>query len=103
LQGRAFVFASEFAKILPTDMSSQYVAVAVHALQATTSGIPVKISALRALDNYCKFLSPEYVNPYQVNIMEGTCQLLPMATEESLMLLLETLGSAVKVNSCFAE
>ncbi|CAO3648112.1 unnamed protein product [Mucor hiemalis] len=98
LQGRAFVFASEFAKILPAEMSSQYVSVAVHALQAPTSGIPVKISALRALDNYCKYLSPEFVTPYQVNIMEGTCQLMPMATEESLMLLLDTLASAIKIN-----
>ena len=98
LQGRAFVFASEFAKILPAEMSSEYVSVAVHALQAPASGIPVKISALRALDNYCKFLSPEYVIPYQVNIMEGTCQLMPMATEESLMLLLDTLSSAIKVS-----
>ncbi|GAN01450.1 importin-9 [Mucor ambiguus] len=98
LQGRAFVFASEFAKILPSDMSSQYVAVAVQALQAPTSGIPVKISALRALDNYCKYLAPEFVTPYQVNIMEGTCQLLPSATEESLMLLLDTLASAIKIN-----
>ncbi|KAI8338795.1 armadillo-type protein [Choanephora cucurbitarum] len=98
LQGRAFVFASEFAKILPTDMASQYVAVAVQALQSPSSGIPVKISALRALDNYCKYLNPTYVTPYQVNIMEGTCQLLPMASEESLMLLLDTLASAVKIN-----
>ncbi|GAA5804125.1 hypothetical protein HPULCUR_009611 [Helicostylum pulchrum] len=98
LQGRAFVFASEFAKILPAEMSSQYVAVAVHALQAPTSGVPVKISALRALDNYCKYLNPQYVTPYQVNIMEGTCQLMEMATEESLMLLLDTLASAIKIN-----
>ncbi|ORZ19612.1 armadillo-type protein [Absidia repens] len=99
LQGRAFVFASEFAKILPVDMASQYVAVAVSALQAPTSGIPVKISALRALNNYCKYLDSQYVTPYQVNIMEGTCQLLPLATEESLMLLLDTLGSSVKINN----
>ncbi|KAI8336598.1 armadillo-type protein [Chlamydoabsidia padenii] len=99
LQGRAFVFASEFAKILPVDMASQYVAVAVSALQAPTSGIPVKISALRALNNYCKYLDAQYVTPYQINIMEGTCQLLPLATEESLMLLLDTLGSSVKINN----
>ncbi|KAG1592125.1 hypothetical protein G6F48_002850 [Rhizopus delemar] len=98
LQGRAFVFASEFAKILPTEMASQYVSVAVHALQAPTSGIPVKISALRALNNYCKYLNPEYIYNYQVNIMEGTCLLLSNATEESLMLLLDTLGSAIKIN-----
>ncbi|KAI7903140.1 armadillo-type protein [Cokeromyces recurvatus] len=98
LQGRAFVFASEFAKILPNDMSSQYVSVAVQALQSPNSGIPVKISALRALDNYCKYLNPQFVTPYQVNIMEGACQLLPLATEESLMLLLDTLASAIKIN-----
>ncbi|KAI9258508.1 armadillo-type protein [Sporodiniella umbellata] len=98
LQGRAFVFASEFAKILPTEMASQYVSVAVHALQAPESGIPVKISALRALNNYCKYLNPEYIYNYQVNIMEGTCLLLANATEESLMLLLDTLGSAIKIN-----
>ncbi|KAI9023057.1 armadillo-type protein [Phycomyces nitens] len=98
LQGRAFVFASEFAKILPAEMASQYVPVAVHALQAPASGIPVKISALRALHNYCKYLDPQYVIPYQVNIMEGACQLLPTATEESLMLLMDTLGSAVRIN-----
>ncbi|KAI7871897.1 armadillo-type protein [Spinellus fusiger] len=98
LQGRAFVFASEFAKILPAEMASQYVHVAVHALQSPTSGIPVKISALRALHNYCKYLDAQYVTSYQVNIMEGTCQLLPSATEESLMLLMDTLGSAVRIN-----
>ncbi|KAG0175607.1 Importin 9 [Apophysomyces sp. BC1015] len=99
LQGRAFVFASEFAKILPAEMASQYVAVAVNALQSPVSGIPVKISALRALNNYCKYLDAQHVDPYQVNIMEGTCQLLPSATEESLMLLLDTLSSSVTINS----
>lgn len=79
-------------------MASQYVSVAVQALQSPTSGIPVKISALRALNNYCKYLQAEYTNPYQVNIMEGTCQLLPLSTEESLMLLLDTLANAVKIN-----
>ncbi|KAI8640342.1 armadillo-type protein [Parasitella parasitica] len=98
LQGRAFVFASEFAKILPSDMASQYVSVAVQALQSPVSGIPVKISALRALDNYCKYLNAEFVTPYQVNIMVGTCQLMSSATEESLMLLLDTLASAIKIN-----
>ncbi|KAI9307964.1 armadillo-type protein [Cunninghamella echinulata] len=99
LQGRAFVFASEFAKILPAEMSNQYVAVAVNALQSPDSGIPVKISALNALNNYCKHLDAQYVNHYQTNILEGTCQLLPLATEESLMLLLDTLGSAVRINN----
>ncbi|KAI8076801.1 armadillo-type protein [Halteromyces radiatus] len=98
LQGRAFTFASEFAKVLPAEMASQYVAVAVNALQDPTSGVPVKISAFRALNNYSKYLDAQYVTPYQATIMELTCQLLPLTTEESLMLLLDTLGSSVKIN-----
>ncbi|ORX54369.1 ARM repeat-containing protein [Hesseltinella vesiculosa] len=98
LQGRAFVFASEYAKILPQDFATQYVTIAVQALQSTTSGVPVKISALRALNNFCKHLDAQYVTPYQVPIMESACQLLPVATDESLILLLDTLGSSVKIN-----
>ena len=50
LQGRAFIFASEFARSLPSEMAGQYVAAAVYALQSPDSSTPVKISALRALN-----------------------------------------------------
>ncbi|RUS35306.1 armadillo-type protein [Jimgerdemannia flammicorona] len=96
-QGRAFVFASQFARILPANLSNQYVVAAVTALQASAATIPVKISALKAMNNFCQYLNRESVAPYQANILEGACQLLPSATEDSLILVLETLMAAAKV------
>lgn len=49
-QGRAFVFASEYAQVLPTNLAEQYVRAAVEALKTTDGTIPVKISALKALN-----------------------------------------------------
>lgn len=97
LQGRAFVIASELVEILPPELASNYVRVAVEALQTPDGSIPLKVSALRALNNYCRQLDVEYAAPYQVNIMECVCQLLPEATEETLMLLLQSLCAVIKI------
>jgi len=97
-QGRAFVFASEYAQVLPTNLAEQYVRAAVEALKTTDGTIPVKISALKALNNFCKHLDPQFISAYQTPIMEGSCQLLPYTSEESLLLVLETLTAAIKIN-----
>lgn len=47
--------------------------------------------------SYCRQLDVEYAAPYQVNIMECVCQLLPDATEETLMLLLQSLCAVIKI------
>lgn len=47
--------------------------------------------------SYCRQLDVEYAAPYQVNIMECVCQLLPEATEETLMLLLQSLCAVIKI------
>jgi hypothetical protein len=49
LQGRGFVFASQFAKLLPLQLAGQYLDVAVQVIETAEAGIPVKISAVKAL------------------------------------------------------
>ena len=49
LQGRCFVFASQYAKCLPSGLSSQYLDAAVSVLESAEPGIPVKISAVKAI------------------------------------------------------
>lgn len=49
LQGRSFVFASQFAEILPQSLAKQYLDAAVQVLDSTEAGVPVKVSAVRAL------------------------------------------------------
>ena len=49
LQGRAFVFASQFAKLLPAQLAVQYLDAAVQVMEASEAGIPVKVSAVKAI------------------------------------------------------
>jgi hypothetical protein len=49
LQGRTFVFASQFARSLPSELADHYVASALEVLQSSQSSVPVKISAVRAI------------------------------------------------------
>lgn len=49
LQGRAFVFASKFAKFLQTELAGQYINATLMVLESPDAGAPVKISAVRAL------------------------------------------------------
>jgi hypothetical protein len=52
LQGRGFVFASQYAKLLPVQIAGQYLDAAVQVLEAADAGIPIKISAVKAICKY---------------------------------------------------
>lgn len=49
LQGRGFVFASQFAKLLPLQSSGQYLEAGLQVIESPGAGIPVKISAIKAV------------------------------------------------------
>jgi len=49
LQGRAFVFASQFASSLSPDMAGQYLAASVQAMGSEEVSTPVKISAVKTV------------------------------------------------------
>jgi hypothetical protein len=49
LQGRAFVFASQFASLLSPQLAGQYLSAAVSALEAPDVPVPVKISAVKTI------------------------------------------------------
>ncbi|KAG6849551.1 hypothetical protein H0H93_007499 [Arthromyces matolae] len=51
LQGRGFVFASQFSNILPSHFSGQYLDAALQVIEAAEPGVPVKISAVKAVHN----------------------------------------------------
>ncbi|CAG8449022.1 6245_t:CDS:10 [Ambispora gerdemannii] len=97
LQGRAFVFVSQFASILPVEHASKYVEAAVTALQQN-GAIPLQVSALRALQNFCRHMKRQYVAPHQEKIIECVASLLKSTTEDTLILALETLEASVKVD-----
>ncbi|GJJ78574.1 importin-9 [Entomortierella parvispora] len=97
LQGRSFVFASQFASILPSNLASQYVSPAVEAILKSPSAV-VKVSALKALNNFNQYLDKQYIVPFQRSILQGVAPMMEITTEETLSLILRTLMTTSKVD-----
>jgi len=49
LQGRGFVFASQYSKLLPLQSAGHYLDAAVQVLESSEAGVPVKVSAVKAV------------------------------------------------------
>lgn len=49
LQGRAFVFASQFSDILQPEIALQYLNAAIQVLEAPDASIPIRVSAVRSV------------------------------------------------------
>ncbi|EIW87234.1 ARM repeat-containing protein [Coniophora puteana RWD-64-598 SS2] len=98
LQGRAFVFASQFAKLLPMQMAGQYLEAAVQVIESDTAGIPVKVSAVKAIHNFCQNADDEALKPLVPRIAQDLGPFLLVATEDTLSLVLETMAVVLEVD-----
>ncbi|KAG0068374.1 hypothetical protein BGZ89_004825 [Linnemannia elongata] len=101
LQGRSFVFASQFAPILPLNLAAQYVSAAVEAILKAPSAV-VKVSALKALNNFNRHLDKQYIAPYQRSIIQGVAPLVQITSEETLILIFRTLTTTAKIDDQIA-
>lgn len=115
LQGRAFVFASQYAKLLPLQLAGQYLEAAIHVIEASEPGIPVKISAVKAIhkyegvsfmcgnadflsvDSFCQGGEESAIEPFVVRIAKDLGPFLMMTSEDTLTLVLETLSVILQV------
>ncbi|KAK8849809.1 hypothetical protein IAR55_005145 [Kwoniella newhampshirensis] len=91
LQGRAFVFASQYASLLSDHMAGQYLDAAVQALDSPDVTVPVKISAVKTVKNFCRFVDPAAMQPQSSKILTLLLPLLQQTAAETLYLLLETI------------
>ncbi|WVO14952.1 hypothetical protein L204_102593 [Cryptococcus depauperatus] len=98
LQGRAFVFASEFSSYLGEELASQYLSAAVAVLEAGNVSVPVKISAVKTIKNFCRHVNSSILQPFTVKILSLVLALLPQAERETLYLLLETVRAVTSVD-----
>ncbi|KAJ8502778.1 hypothetical protein ONZ45_g11445 [Pleurotus djamor] len=99
LQGRAFVFASEYAQLLPLQLAGQYLEAAIHVLEAPESSIPVKVSAVKAVKKFCQAADDKNLQPYVERITKDLGPFLLVTSEELLSLVLDTLSVVIKVSS----
>ena len=97
IRGRALWFASQFAKLLPPSLAHQYCEAAVKALQNHEESIPVRISAIKAVQTFLQDSDSPQAH-MQAPIVHGVCDLLGVATEDALILLLETLSFAISID-----
>ncbi|KAL7425284.1 hypothetical protein Q5752_000972 [Cryptotrichosporon argae] len=97
LQGRAYIFASRFARLLSPELASQYLDATVRSL-GSDSAMPVQISALRTVQNFCQYVDPAIVAPRVDEVLGVLFAFLPHAVEESLVLSLDTALALVAVD-----
>ncbi|KAI0721417.1 ARM repeat-containing protein [Cerioporus squamosus] len=98
LQGRAFVFASQYAKLLPAQLAGQYLDAAVQVLEAAEAGVPVKVSAVKAIHNFCQNVDDPVALPFAPRIAKDIGPFLPVTSEDTLTLVLETLAVIVQID-----
>nr|XP_019043733.1 hypothetical protein I302_08314 [Kwoniella bestiolae CBS 10118]OCF22663.1 hypothetical protein I302_08314 [Kwoniella bestiolae CBS 10118] len=99
LQGRAFVFASQFASLLSDSLAGQYLGAAVHVLDSRDVSVPVKISAVKTIKNFCRHVSPEIMQPQSRQVLSLLLPLLPEITNETLYLVLETIRAVFALDT----
>ncbi|PFH48408.1 hypothetical protein AMATHDRAFT_65585 [Amanita thiersii Skay4041] len=98
LQGRGFVFASQFSRLLPTQSATQYLEAAVQVIETPNINIPVKVSAVKAVHNFCQEGNESLLLPYASRIAKDLCPFLPITNEDTLLLVLETISSVLEID-----
>ncbi|KAF8314424.1 ARM repeat-containing protein [Clavulina sp. PMI_390] len=100
LQGRAFVFASKFASHLPPALAGQYLHAAVEVLENPSATVPVKVSAVKAIRNFCRHMSVDSgdIVSYAPRILGDLVPFLGSTTEDTLSLIVETVTATVQIN-----
>ncbi|KAF8215831.1 ARM repeat-containing protein [Mycena galopus ATCC 62051] len=98
LQGRGFVFASQYAKLLPVQLAGQYIEAAIQVIEASEAGVPVKISAVRAVHNFFQGGDASTLSPFAPRIAKDLGPFLLITSDDTLSLVLETLSVIVQVD-----
>ncbi|RXW18578.1 hypothetical protein EST38_g7277 [Candolleomyces aberdarensis] len=98
LQGRGFVFASQFSKLLQAQSANQYLEAAVQVIESTEAGAPVKISAVKAVQNFYEGGDEDVLAPFAPRIARDLGPFLGLTSEDTLTLVLETLSVVLGVN-----
>ncbi|KAF9260865.1 ARM repeat-containing protein [Marasmius fiardii PR-910] len=98
LQGRGFVFASQFAKLLPVQLAGQYLDAAVQVIESNNAGIPIKVSAVKAVHNFCLGSDDSALTPFVPRIAKDLGPFLLATSEDTLSLVLETLAVVLDVD-----
>ncbi|KAI0082121.1 ARM repeat-containing protein [Panus rudis PR-1116 ss-1] len=99
LQGRGFVFASQYTQLLPSELSGQYLNASLQVLESSDASLPVKISAIKAISNFCQELANLDVTPLGPRIARDLLPFMVQTSENILSLVLETVSFLVVIRT----
>ncbi|KAJ3527044.1 hypothetical protein NM688_g8180 [Phlebia brevispora] len=97
LQGRAFVFASQFVEVLPAELAGQYIEAAVQVLEANAVTIPVKASAIEATKGFITKCPETTIAPHAQRICKCIVGFMQICTADTLSMVLETLSRLLSI------
>ncbi|KAI9482289.1 hypothetical protein LPJ78_002361 [Coemansia sp. RSA 989] len=97
-QGRAFIFASHMSPELPTEIADAFVGASANAVADTQLHPAVRLSAVRAIANFCRSLPGDLVKPQQERFINGLASIIPRLSEDSAHIALEALHAALRVD-----
>ncbi|KAJ3353448.1 hypothetical protein HDU91_005888 [Kappamyces sp. JEL0680] len=98
LQGRSLWFLSQFAGLTDIDLMSGYLASSIEALGSPSVPFVLKVFSLKAIDSFFKALGESVTAKVQGPLITYLCALGEHLKEDALILLLELLSIAVRVD-----
>lgn len=101
-QGRAFIFASSIAPILPREIAASFAEASSRAVADTQLHPAVRLSAVRAAGNLCRHLDNEVMKPHQNTIINGLAAVIPHLSEDSAHIALDAMFAALRVDQAGA-
>ncbi|KAF8634940.1 hypothetical protein AX15_000671 [Amanita polypyramis BW_CC] len=98
LQGRGFVFASQFSWLLPAQSAGNYLDIAIRVIESPGVSDPLKVSAVKAVHNFCDEGEDVAVVPFAVRIAQVLGPFLLTTSEDTLLLVLETISAVLRID-----
>lgn len=83
---------------MPPALAQEYLSTAILALGSPTTSVPVKISAVKTIKNFCRHVDASIMNPEAGKILSMLLPVLPETTAETLYLVMETVNSVVSLD-----
>lgn len=100
LKGRALWCAAQFAETVDKEAAIPFFhacCVLLEPANAASIPIPVKMAAVRAIARFCPCLPAENLRAYIPAVMQVLCSIMPTASDDSLVLLLNSVLTLTKV------
>jgi hypothetical protein len=114
LQGRGFVFASQFSRLLPQEIAGSYLDAAIRVIENDDAQIPIKVSAVKAIQKYilfslqttmaksvhvsfCQNIAHSSLGPLAPRIAKDLGPFLLVTSEDTLTLVLEALSVVIEI------